>query len=205
MSGKNRPPLDIHATTEELLREIRDELKGGGRGGVGGFGFSGTLGKITSVIGSVANAGVAQGAAIDGLVNVSRGGSFGGGVQRSLLEAADAALPSGLSEILGFGQASRTLSGAEGDLNSITNTLARFAGPDAISPQLREFYAENLLEQNKRVQEDSARNAAVIADKSGQAVKAGTVAADLVEFGKAIKEATIAIRGLLGAGPSTAG
>lgn len=195
-------------------------LRGGG-GGLLGSGAVGTL-ATGAILGSAGGpAGALLGAAaagvtasiskaVDvgsdalgaGIVNSSRGGTFSGGVQRSLLSAANSALPLGLNEALGFGRATRTLEGAEGDLNSITNPIARVAGANAISPTTRAFLADVQIEQNRNLQADRDANAALVSDKTAQAVDPGSAAQGLV---RAIQTVTRALETLAGASSSQAG
>lgn len=231
MSGTGRPPLDLHRKTEELLADILAAIRGGeGGGGSGGSGALQAAGalSVASRLGVSARAlatgaGVATAAAgvigagifaagrtIDGLENVSRGGSFSSGVQRSLFDVATRASDTfGLSEILGIGEANRALQGAQNDLNSITNPIARAAGSDAINPQLRAFLADTYLEQNKRVEQDRSRNAAAITDRIGNAAQDGTAAALLIRQFDGVGQAAERLArtlGLLSANaPSSAG
>lgn len=182
------------------------------RGGVGRLGSGSilsTAGRLAgglalgAGVGAAAGAvGLAVSAGTAGLVNQSRGGSFSEGAQRSLLQAADRAIPLGLSDALGIGQASRTLAGAEGDLNSITNSIARHAGAGAVDPGIRQFLAAQNVEQNRRIQEDRDLNAAAINRNIGGAADPDSFAADFIG---AMQSVTDWAKGLLGGASGTAG
>lgn len=231
MSGKNRPPLDLHRKTEELLADILEAVRGGGGGGgsggagalqaAGALSIAGRLGISAAGLATGAGvlaAGATAGAAavfagsrlIDGAENAVRGGSFSAGVQRSLFDVATSTAEKfGLGEVLGFGEASRALQGAQSDLDSITNPIARAAGADAISPQLRSFLADTYLEQNKRVEQDRSRNAAAITDRIGDAAQGGTTAAYVIQqfdqVGKAAERLVRSLGLLSASAPSSAG
>jgi len=220
-------PRGDNSKIEELLADILKEQKSqGGAGGAqgaaaarrgamasgkGGTGLLGAAGGLAKKIpGLAAAATVAGGAAAlgsavgGGLVNSSRGGTFAGGATRSLLEAADKALPFGLGELAGISQTVRVGKGAESDLNRITNDVAKFAGAGAIDPGIRKAAADRALAQNKRVEADRAANSALITDKvaSGDASEAGST---IAEFLAGLKAATAVLSSLTASSPKTAG
>lgn len=154
----------------------------GRRGGRGGFKGGGALGRLAGGAAGALLAG-AESSIVDGIVayaeavnpvmnigrgaygaarNALRGGSAAGGYFKAQ-NAALANLPV-VGELAGFAARERVYSGTEGDLNSLTNQVARFGGPDAISSDTRKFLASTLATQNRNVEQDRQRNEGVATD-----------------------------------------
>ena len=121
-------------------------------GGLRGAAAAGALG----IAGAAAAGGIALAGA--GAVEASQGGTFGGGAARAALAGA-AKIPI-LGELTGAAPAARIAQGVQGDLNAVTNQVARFAGAGAVTPRARQFLARTLTEQNKNVEADRQANKA---------------------------------------------
>lgn len=125
-------------------------------GGIAGGLAGGAVGVAGSAIGAGVSAAAQAGGA--GLVSAFQGGTFGGGVARSLQQQL-AGVPV-LGELAGAAPAERVLAGTQGDLNALTNQVARFAGAGAITPQVRRMIAGQLRGQQENLERDRQANAA---------------------------------------------
>ena len=151
---------------------------GGGGGGVGGLALPGAggrgaaaggragalrglVGKVvkrTAVGAAIATAGLAAKVGADALVQSSRGGDFGASAAASLNRVAARLGPIG--ELGGFAPLNRVTQGVQGDLDSVTNQIARYGGEGAIQPEVRKILAEEFSRQNRNVELDRQKNQA---------------------------------------------
>jgi len=183
-AGKN-PQLRV---LESILKAIR--AQGGGTGAAPGSGGKSAAAadqekKKASTASALLGAGRATAAAAGalfaaqagkaisaGFVNQSRGGSFSAGLDRGLLSLG-ASLPGG--ELGGAAGLDRALKGAEGDLNSQTNAIAKVAGVGAISPKVRELLAQRSVIQNLNLENDRKANSVAV-NAAQQDVLGGSLA-----------------------------
>lgn len=141
-----------------------------GAGGLGGrlgnlAGLAKAAGPLALAAGAGAVAGTALNAVGQGVISSARGGDFGSGVARSLVNVA-AKIPF-IGEFTGASEAVRVLEGAEGDLNAATGQAARLLGPGAISDAARGFVARRQVTENTNLELDRQANANAIQDAQG--------------------------------------
>jgi len=102
-----------------------------------------------------------------GAVNVRDGGGFATGGMSKLTGLAQH-IPI-FGELSGAAGTARIQTGAAGDLNSLTNSIARYGGADAVTPKMRAYLADQMISQNRNMDKDRRRNAASINDRIGDA------------------------------------
>lgn len=134
------------------------------------------------------------------LLQQQLGGTFTGGLQsfatQQLAEFNPLGIPIG--ELTGAGPTNRIQQGAKQDLNALTNRVARYAGADAVTPKVREFLADKMVEQNKNMEQDRQRNRAAIGERAEDAAEGQGIMPELLA---AIRENTEAIKLLSVFGP----
>lgn len=169
---------DIVSALQDLPDNLDPGTGGGGGGGEGGdgglpaLGGKGKGGGLLGGIGGIASKfakrtalglgvgalGLGGKAIADGVLGASRGGDFGASAAASLNRAA-ASIPIA-GELGGFSALNRVTKGVEGDLNSITNSIARYGGSGSIRPEVRKILASEFSEQNRNVELDRQANSA---------------------------------------------
>jgi len=147
--------------TSLLVRSQR-QVASAARGGGGGLLNAGLKAAAAATVGLAGQ----------GVVSASHGGTFGGGAARAAINLpGQIPVVGGLAaELLGTGPASRIASGTQGDLDSLTNEVARYGGP--ISPKIRSTLAANFAQQNKNIEADRQANTAATNGQLG-AITAG--------------------------------
>lgn len=155
--------------------------------------------------GALAAASAAVGAVGAFAVGAQRTGTAEGGAQelgRSAISAV-ASIPL-IGELTGAAQTERIASGTERDLNSATNQVARFAGAEAITPQVRTFLAQKLAKQNENLEDDRRANRTATNQQLGSiAENRGGIANELLgQLGK-LAEALSSLTDSIGAGAHT--
>jgi len=133
-------------------------------------GAAGALAGGAMLAGGAAAVGAIGAGIAGGLANMSRtGGTFAGGAASTAVSAA-AAIPV-IGELLGATQTRDAQRMAVSDMNQITNQVARFGGPNAISDDVRTFLADRAQVQAQNVVEDQRRNLAQITNRTDEFAK----------------------------------
>lgn len=105
-------------------------------------------------------------AAGGGIINATRGGTFGAGAIADLKRQAVARLPSFITEVTGLGAEVRAEDAALAQLNALTNRAAAFGVQIPVSQ--RQFATETLLERARRVELNRQTNQVFINEATAQ-------------------------------------